>query len=153
GPLTSFVTGKFSGTVRLPETSALERFAASTKINGLVDVPRLTDVEGSIDAYYGDHPSELPLVFRAPRGFGEITFAGVEFSNPPLTQWPGRVGFLRALLQPYLHGDTTDASQKLVASGFNDLSGALRQQLGRNFVAVLPISFSTVALLAIAYLV
>jgi hypothetical protein len=155
GPLASFVPGKFAGTVQLSDTGSLERFAVSTTITGgPIDVPHIADVRGNIEAYAGTRASELPLVIRTPLGFGEITFAGVEFDSPPLSLWPGRVPFLRAILQPYLRDtESSDATQKLVASGFNDLSGALRQQLGHTFAAVLPISFSIVAALAIAYLV
>jgi len=47
---------------------------------------------------------------------------------------------------------TTDTSARLAASGFNDLSGALRQQLGRSFPSVTAIGFPIVAGLAITYL-
>ena len=40
----------------------------------------------------------------------------------------------------------------LVARGYNDLSGALRQRLGRSFTSLAPIGFPLVAVLAIAYL-
>jgi hypothetical protein len=57
------------------------------------------------------------------------------------------------LLQPYLRGaDSSDTTQKLVASGSDDLSGALRQRLGQSFSSVVPVGFSIVAALAIAYL-
>jgi hypothetical protein len=154
GPLASFVPGKFVGTVRLSNTGSLERFAVSTNISGgPIEVPRIADPHGNIEAYDGNRASDLPLVIRTPRGFGEVTFAGVEFGSPPLSLWSGRTAFLRALFQPYLRDtESNDSTQKLVASGFNDLSGALRQQLGQNFAAVVPISFSIVAALAIAYL-
>ncbi len=153
GPLASFAPGKFAGTIHLPETSSLERFAVSTAITGgAVEVPNITEPQGNIEAYAGNRSSELPIVVRTPRGFGEIAFAGVEFSQPPLSLWTGRISFLRALLQPYLRSsDAVDSTQKLVATGSNDLSGALRQQLGQAFSAVVPIGFPLVAALAIAY--
>ncbi|HEX4412679.1 MAG TPA: hypothetical protein VH107_03560 [Lacipirellulaceae bacterium] len=155
GPLASFLPGKYVGTIRLPETSSLERFAVSTAITGgAVEVPQIAEVRGNIEAYAGNRAAELPLVIRAPRGFGEIAFAGVEFDAPPLSLWGGRILFLRTLLQPYLRGaDSNDTTQKLVASGSDDLSGALRQRLGRGFSAVMPVGFSIVAALAIAYLI
>jgi hypothetical protein len=90
---------------------------------------------------------------RAPRGFGEVTFVGVEFSQPPLAEWSGRSAFLHALLRPYLLDSTaTELPQRLVTSGFGDLSGALRQQLGRQFSSVAPVGFPIITGLTIAYL-
>lgn len=155
GPLAALVPGKLAEVVRLPEPGALEHFAASTApIAGApLEVPRLTSVEGSIDVYTGRRPTDLPLVVRAGRGFGEISFVGVEFSQPPLAEWSGRTAFLHALLRPYLaDAAATDSPQRLVTTGFNDLSGALRQRLGRTFPAVVPIGFPVVTGLAIAYL-
>jgi hypothetical protein len=95
----------------------------------------------------------LPLVVRSARGLGEITFVGVDLSKSPLDEWVGRKAFLQAVLRPYLaQRDEAKGAQSLVARGYNDLSGALRQRLGRSFVGVAPISFSLVLILAIAYL-
>ena len=108
---------------------------------------------GNIDAYAGRRPTDLPLVIRSPRGFGEIAFAGVEFHQPPLSEWPGRVAFIQALVRPYLvDTGVAESSQQLSTSGFNDLSGALRQQLGKTFSGVAPIGFPIVTGLVIAYL-
>ncbi len=155
GPLAALAPGKLAEVVRLPEISALEHFAASTApIAGpAIEVPRLVDVQGNIDVYAGRRPTDLPLVVRATRGFGEIIFVGVELSQPPLAAWSGRTAFLRTLLRPYLpDAVASDSTQKLVTSGFYDLSGALRQRLGRRFALVVPIGFPIVAGLAIAYL-
>jgi hypothetical protein len=84
---------------------------------------------------------------------GEITFVGVDFATPPVHDWPGRTAFLQALLRPYVADDAArSASQTLVSRGYNDLSGALRQAMGRSFAALSPVSFSTVTILALAYL-
>ena len=155
GPLSALVPGKLAEVVRLPEISALEHFAASTApIAGpAIDIPRLVDVQGIIEVYSGRRPIDPPLVVRAARGFGEITFVGVELNQPPLAAWSGRTAFLRSLLRPDLRdAATNDATQKLVTSGFDDLSGALRQRLGRSFALVVPIGFPIVTGLAIAYL-
>ncbi len=154
GPLSSFAPGKFVEVVPLRDTGPLEHFANSATINGTtIEVPRLTDVKGNIDVYAGRRPADLPLVVRSARGFGEITFVGVESEEPPLSAWSGRNAFLQALLRPYLpDSEVSDSTQKLVASGFNDLSGALRQQLGRKFKLLMPVGFPIVAALAIAYL-
>lgn len=154
GPLESLAPGKLAEVVRLPEAGPLERFAnvMDAPIAGAeIDVPRLTDVDGNIEAYW--RSTDLPLVVRTPRGFGEVTFVGVELNRPPLATWTARTAFLRAVLKPYV-ADTSgnDASQRLMTSGYNDLSGALRQQLGRSFSLVVPIGFPIITSLVIAYL-
>jgi hypothetical protein len=154
-PLASLAPGTLAEVVRLPDAGPLERFAAVVApIAGAeIQVPRLEDVVGSVDAYSGRRPTDLPLVVRSARGFGEITFVGVEFSEPPLSTWSGRTAFLRALLRPYVaEGAASDSSQRLMTTGFNDLSGALRQQMGRTFRLVVPIGFPIVTGLALAYL-
>jgi hypothetical protein len=157
-PLAALLPGKLSGVMRLPETGRLENFAGSeAPIGGrgtrqAIPVPRLVDVEGRIEVYEGRRPSDLPLVVRAPRGLGEIAFVAVDPSQPPFSEWPGRKQFIDAVLRPYLNADHADGSQKLVTRGYNDLSGALRQNLGRTFTGVVPIGFSLVAVLALAYL-
>jgi len=153
GPLSPLVTGKFAEVVRMPEAGPLERFAnVIAPIAGAVlEVPRLTNVEGKIEAFW--QSTDLPLVVRTPYGFGEVTFVGVEFSQPPLATWSARNAFLRALVRPFIPDLTSnDSSQRLMSSGFNDLSGALRQRLGRTFSLVVPIGFPIVTGLAIAYL-
>lgn len=156
GPLARFAPGKFAEVVRLPDSSPIEHYAgqAASIGGGVLEVPRLTDVRGSIEVFGDRRATEVPLVVRSPRGFGEIVFVGLEFGDPPLNTWSGRTAFLRAVLRPYL-AETAgiDASQKLVTVGFNDLSGALRQRLGRSFPQVIAIGFPIVAGLAIAYLV
>ena len=139
GPLASLLPGKLAEVVRLPETGPLEHFAESVAPIAGADadltVPRLTDVEGNIEVYAGRRPTDLPLVVRSPRGLGEVAFAGVDFSEPPLADWPGRTAFLQALLRPYL---AERRGERFVATARHArvttiLSGALRQQLGRSF--------------------
>jgi hypothetical protein len=157
--LASLLPGKFLEVVRLPETGRLEHFANSeVSIGGgggrrALMVPRLTDVVGKIEVYSGQRSTDLPILVRSPRGFGEIAFVGLDFNKAPLADWPGRTAFLQALLEPYVTNDEMrSASQTLVSRGYNDISGALRQSMGRLFPGVAPVSFSTVALLAVLYL-
>jgi hypothetical protein len=159
-PLAPLLPAKFAEVVRLPETGRLEHYAntetavAGGRARTSIMVPRLIDVQGKIELYAGQQATALPLVVRAPRGFGEVAFVGVDLMKPPLADWPGRPAFLRALLQPYLGDvDSQTAPTTLVARGYNDLSGALRQRLGRSFAGVAPITFPVVTVLALAYLV
>ncbi len=109
---------------------------------------------GNIEVYAGRKASDLPIVVRSPHGLGEVAFVGVDFSQPPLAEWPGRGAFLQALLHPYLATvGSSDTSQRLVTRGYNDLAGALRQRLGQSFASVAFIGFAAVAGLAIAYII
>jgi hypothetical protein len=160
GPLAGLIPGKWSENIPLTDTGPLEQFAEpAAPIGGrgrgpALDVPKLTEVDGKIEVYAGRQASDLPLVVRSARGFGEITFAAVDVTKRPLVDWAGRPQFLKALLRPYLSQDESeDSSQSLVTRGYEDLSGALRQQLGRTFAGVSTVPFSAVAVLAIAYLI
>jgi hypothetical protein len=159
-PLSALVPGTFVGTVRLTQTSPLEHFSQSEipiargGARGDVVVAQLQGVTGRIDAFAGAKPTDLPLVVRAAHGMGELAFVGVDFDALPLADWQGQTTFLRALLRPYtVAGDLADVPQTLVTLGYNDLSGALRQRLGRSFSSVTTVTFPIVALLVIGYLV
>jgi hypothetical protein len=158
-PLSTLLPGRFVEVASLTETGPLEQFAEPAgPIPGRgaassIRFPRLVDVNGAIEVYAGRRPTDPPLVVRSARGLGQITFAGVDLSKTPLAEWPDRHRFLQALLRPYISdGQPLDESQLLVARGYNDLSGALRQRLGQSFATLAPIGFPMVAVLAIAYL-
>jgi hypothetical protein len=160
GPLAGLIPGKWSEIVPLTQTAALEQFAQPAgPIGGrgrgpALAIPKLTEVDGKIEVHEGRQASDLPLVVRSARGLGEIAFAAVDVATRPLSDWEGRPQFLKALLRPYLsQDDSEDRSQLLVTRGYDDLSGALRQQLGRSFAGVSIVPFSAVAVLAIAYLI
>jgi hypothetical protein len=160
GPLAPLLPGRFVDVVAFSNLGPIEHFAESADaipVSGrgpALRVPRMTGVQGRIEVHEENRqPSELPVVVRTARGLGEITFAGIDPAKPPLADWPNRHMLLQALLRPYVSADgSQDESQSLVARGYDDLSGALRQRLGRSFAALVPIGFSLVAGLAIVYL-
>lgn len=154
-PFATLAPGKFADIVRMPDAVAVESFVASApRIAGVpLHVPRLLEVEGRIESHAGRRQTDLPLVVRSPRGFGEVAFVAVDFDAPPLAKWPGRSAFLQALLRPYLADlPTSETPQLLATTGVTDLSGALRQQLGRSFASVTAIGFPAITGLTIAYL-
>jgi hypothetical protein len=158
GPWEPLSPGELAEIVRLPETGPLERFAESSlQVSSgqasEIMVPRWLGVEGKIEAHVGQRPTDLPIVVRTALGLGELTFVGIDLSEQPLADWPGRVAFLQALLRPYVpEALASDSSQRLVSRGYNDLSGGLRQQLGQTFAGVVPISFPVVATIAVVYM-
>jgi hypothetical protein len=155
-PLADLLPGKLVDVVQLPQTQAIESFAGSSEPIGRggaqlsIPVPRLVDVSGRVEAF--GRGNELPLVVRTARGLGELVFVGVDLAEPPLADWPGRRAFVGALLRPYLtDADQIKSRQKLVSLGYDDLAGALRQQLGKSFAGVTAIGFPMVAALVIGY--
>lgn len=158
GPFAALAPGRLVDAVPLPDTSVLEHYA-QTEVpivprgsqNGLF-VSQLADAVGRVEVY-GSGGARLPLVIRTPRGLGEITFVGLNLNESPVLGWPGQVPLLRALLRPYtVHTEGNELQRNLVTSGFDDLSGALRQRLGESFAGVRPVSFSSVVGLAIMYI-
>lgn len=162
-PLATLVPGRLvdydrAAVPRLSDSIALEHFAQSEAVivapgsGGELLVAQLADVSGRVELY-GAGAAQLPLVIRAPRGLGEITFVGVDLDAAPIAGWPGRTSFLRALLRPLTASDDAgDSSRKLVTMGYDDLNGALRQRLGQAFAGVRPMSFQSVVGLSILYL-
>jgi hypothetical protein len=154
--LARLLPGKLEDIVSLPETGRLEHFAGSEvpiTAREPIRVPRLIDVEGKIELHEGPRVSDLPLVVRSPRGFGEVTFVALDPYQPPFADWPGRKAFVDAVVRPYLESEpSVNTTPKLVTRGYTDMSGALRQKLGRTFVGAWPIAFSVVTVLAISYL-
>ena len=104
GPLARSRRASWPRSFGLPETGPLEHSPASTapidRRTRRFEVPRLVDVEGNIEVYAGRRPSDLPLVVRAARGFGEVTFVGVEFSQPPLADVVGPDGVSSRAVAP-----------------------------------------------------
>ncbi len=157
GPLAGLIPGKFDTIVPLRESSPLETFSgAAAPINrGRLDVevPRLVDVEGRILAHAGNGPEDLPLVIRARRGFGEVTFVAVDPDAPPIANWTGRVGLLRQALQwPADRPDADAGANRYPNQGSEDLINLLRSALDRQFTGVKTAPFALVALLVIGYI-
>jgi hypothetical protein len=154
GPLAALVPGKFETLATLIESQPIEAFSGAespvaTKEFRL-QVPELTEVEGRILAFRGPNETDLPLVIRARRGFGEITFVGVDPDAAPLADWPGRVELLRQALQwpAAAPGDKQDNS----GAAQEDLVDRLRRAMDDSFIGVQTAPFGLVALLVILYI-
>lgn len=160
-PLAELAPAKFAEMVPLRRTTALEAYcdeAARLDISGgdfRLDVPRLVDVEGNIELYEGSRPQDLPLVVRAPRGFGEVVLAAFDLDQPPLASWEGRSRMIGRLFDRpnQLSTDKEEESPRAVATlGYDDLAGQLRSALDR-FPGVDAVPFWMVAALVVGYLI
>ena len=155
-PLLRFVKGRFERTAPLKQTqtNALENYCGSSTArlapgdaqSGL-RVPKLTAVQGVVEAQDGD----LPLVIRTAWGFGQVVFVAADLDEPPLSRWSDRALLLAKLLDmPAARADESDEKAAIMHFGYNDLAGQLRSAL-EQFTGVEAVSFSLVAGLIVLY--
>lgn len=164
-PLARFVPGRFQGMAPLRQLRDLEIFSGATEplsipvappaadgaapAEARLDVPQLTDVRGVIEVREGD---ELPLVIRAPYGFGEVLFVAVDLDRPPLARWNDRGKFVAKLLKfPVTGAEIADPNQVMMGRQFGDISDQLARALDE-FVGVKIAPFALVAVLIAGYI-
>ncbi len=160
-PLARLAPGEFEALVPLRQSTAFETYAETseplTTQGGAfaLQVPKLRNVRGKIEAYAGSHARDLPLIVRAPHGFGEVVFVAFDLQGPPLAGWRGRAQLFDKLLgrsAPRVSQDESQGLGQVTTLGFDDLSGQLRGALDQ-FAGVELVPFWLVALLAVAYIV
>jgi hypothetical protein len=155
GPLSDLVPGRFDTLVSLRESLPLEVFSgAHTALNTgqqlRIQVPRLIDVRGRILAHAGPEPTSLPLVVRARRGLGEVTFVAVDPQAAPIASWSGRGDLIRQALEwpaPTAGGESGSSNY-----GGGDLVDQLRTALDQSFAGIQTAPFALVAGLVILYI-
>jgi hypothetical protein len=158
-PLARFAPGEFDSVVNRGP-GAWESFAGAlsepmtTRGGARIQPIRTTvlkNVRGEIDHSDGN----IPLVVRAPRGFGTVIFAAADLDQPPFSEWSARGKLLLRLLErqdPQAEATAARESASLSTRwGYTDLSGQLRSALDR-FEGVKVVSFFLVALLGLAFL-
>jgi len=157
--LARLAPGKFEAMVRLPQTAPLEAYADGSEPIDIAAArawqsPKLVDVRGRIEAYFGSRARDLPLVIRTSHGFGEIVLLAADLDLPPLSDWSGRGQLLDKLLRrsrrPVTESEDGTLGQ-VTTLGFSDLSGQLRGALDQ-FEDVPLVPFWFVALLILAYI-
>ncbi|WP_152101268.1 hypothetical protein [Lacipirellula parvula] len=152
GPLATFVPGRFDDMSTLREAQPIEGFAVANEsipggANLRLQTPRIVDVEGRILAFSGQNSSDLPLVIRARRGLGEVTFVAFDPDVAPLSDWGGRTNLLRQALQwPSAETSTNQYGYQ------DDMTDRLRRALDASFEGVTTAPFGLVALLVIGYI-
>lgn len=158
-PLSRFLPGSLRGTATLTRTTSLEMYGGTyggaplrwrRGTRHVLRAARLAEVRGRAILSEGD----FPLIVRAPYTFGEVSFAAVDFSQPPLADWPGRSLAMRRLLGERTQGEQDDVEQAPPAAahlGLVDLSGQLRSTLDQ-FQGVSLAPFWAVAALAVIYI-
>lgn len=159
-PLAELAPGKLDAVVPLRQGTMLESYADANEplsADGRFEfeVPKLRDVRGKVEAFVGTSRRDLPLVIRAPRGFGEVVFVAFDLERPPLANWRARPQFVEKLLRR----ESTNADQQpsgplgaVTTLGFVDLAGQLRGALDQ-FSGVRLVPFWLVVVLVTAYIV
>jgi len=174
GPVGELMPGRLAGDASLDRLSALEQYAATTQkgaatASAPLEIPladpsdpgsarrlrvaQLSEVEGAVELAQDG----VPLVVRAPRGFGEVVFVALDLDRAPLAHWPGRTALLNRLLGKPAEGtqappeDDESSPQQMLLLGVTDLAGQLKGALDQ-FAGIRPVSFVLVAGLALLYI-
>lgn len=148
--------GRVDRLVPLRRSAALETFGRAGRpldkaaLAGL-QVPLLADadrLDGTVVAFEGRSAADLPLVVRTVRGFGTVTWLGVDVDRPAFRSWPGTDTLLVELLEQHERSAGGRAGES--ARGALDLAGQLRSAIDR-FPGVAPVPFELIAGLGLLY--
>src|SRR5262245_45839517 len=131
-PLATFAPGELAGVITLPPLSEnlgpIQHFGGADEPIAArpLRAPQWQNVIGRVQLSAGGQQSGLPLVIRYSRGFGQITYIGLDLHNPPFSEWAGRVKFLAKLLARRSGPDQSAAihgANQAARLGFTDISG------------------------------
>jgi hypothetical protein len=161
-PATSWlVPGAVLDLVPLRQWAPLAAFAAATPSRTAanasdlppapLEVARLGRPLGRVELDGAEAAGSLPLVVRAPLGFGQVRFLAVDLDGPPLDTWPGRGPLLERLLCDAPHANAAaDQPAPFTGQAPRDLAGLLRGKL-QEFSGVQVVPFWLVATLILCY--
>ncbi|MDA1015824.1 MAG: hypothetical protein O3A00_15385 [Planctomycetota bacterium] len=114
--------------IQLRSLDGLENFAGQSSqiaFRGTVSLIQTAPSVGeAIALQFGD-----PLVYRAPYGFGRITFFAVSIDKPPIATWNRLPRVLRQLIIGEANPESENAaggSSRLTQSGISDLSTQMK---------------------------
>lgn len=161
GELSWIAPGRGGGSVPLPTTTALETWieapTPAPATQSAMQAVRFLDVQGEILVSAGRRATDLPLVVERMVGFGAVVFVAIDLNAPHLRDWDALPKLAERLLDLPRGGgpadEVTAVDASLVASGYGDVAGAVRERLGAGFVGVSPPALLTVVALVLAYLV
>jgi hypothetical protein len=147
--------GRVERLVPLRRFAALETFGRAARpldraaLAGLeaalvADAARL---DGTVLAFEGRAAADLPLVVRQVRGFGTVTWLGVDIDRPAFRSWPGTDTLLVELLGARAAGGEGGRAGE-AAFGRLDLAGQLRTAIDR-FPGVAAVPFELIAALGL----
>jgi hypothetical protein len=157
GALAGLLPGKYTESVQLEQSQSIEAFSGAEQSitpTRRIDlrVPVLTDIRGRILASAQRGQMEIPLVIRSYLGFGELTFVGLDFDQPPLADWAGRRGFLTKAINWNVEKNSPQQSPGVAEVNSDDLIGQVRTTLDDSFAGVQVVPFALVAVLVVGYI-
>jgi hypothetical protein len=152
------MTGRVDRLVPLRRATAIETFGRADRplekaaLAGL-EVPLLADaakIDGVIEAFEGAKPADLPLVVRSARGFGAVTWIGLDLDQGAFRNWQGTDRLLAELLVGRAAGKPQAGRAGETRSDTLDLAGQLRLAIDR-FPGVSAIPFELIAAIGLLY--
>ncbi|MFM8378204.1 MAG: hypothetical protein ACKOB1_02650 [Planctomycetia bacterium] len=150
--------GRVERLVPLRRFAAVETFGRAARpldraaLAGL-EAPLLADaarLDGTVLAFEGRAAADLPLVVRRIRGFGTVTWLGVDIDGPSFRSWPGTDTLLVELLGSRAAGAEGGRAGES-GGGMPDLAGQLRTAIDR-FPGVAAVPFEVIAALGLLYI-
>lgn len=150
--------GRVERLVPLRRATAIETYARAgrpldrTALDGL-QAPLLADargLEGVIEAWEGTAPGDLPLVVRAARGFGTVTWVGIDLDQGAFRNWTGTESLLVELLGGRAGAENAGRTGEAASQG-QDLTGQLRAAVDQ-FPGVGPVPFEIIAGLSLLFI-
>jgi hypothetical protein len=150
--------GRVERLVPLRRATAIETFGRADRpldkaaLAGL-EVPLLADaakIDGVIEAFEGTKPADLPLVVRSARGFGAVTWIGLDLDQGAFRNWQGTDRLLAELLVGRAAGKTQAGRAGETRTDTLDLAGQLRLAIDR-FPGVAAIPFEVIAAIGLLY--
>jgi hypothetical protein len=153
----SWLPGSIAKLVPLRRGNAIETYARASRpldkgaFTGL-EVPLFKnpqEIEGSVEAFEGRGPADLPLVVRRAHGLGTLAWVGVDIDQAPFRDWSGSDSLLVEMLRGRRAAQDAGRAGE-TDRGSLDLAGQLRQAIDR-FPGVAPIPFEVIAGLGILY--
>jgi len=162
-PLSRFMSGTYEGQVALldSQTIAWEEYASSrqplprlrtTIGEERLRVPKVTGLQGKVEAPLNRGVAQPTLVARLPFGLGEVVYVAADLGQPPFARWSGRNNLLRRLSRSPLVGETMalNASGNRSAVQY-DLVEQLRRAMDE-FPGVRLAPFLWVTMLVVGYI-
>ncbi|MFN9271828.1 MAG: hypothetical protein ACK6DO_02220 [Planctomycetia bacterium] len=152
------IPGGVERLVPLRRATAIETFGRADRtlekaaLAGL-EVPLLADaakIDGVIEAFEGTKPADLPLVVRSARGFGTVTWIGLDLDQGAFRTWQGTDRLLAELLVGRAAGKSQAGRAGETRTDTLDLAGQLRQAIDR-FPGVSAIPFELIAAIGLLY--
>ena len=159
GPLNSLLPGKLAGFGEFNEPAPLERYAENDALINDGEPPglgsaRLDNLRGEVLARLADGTGDA-LIVRSRLGLGEVTFVTIDLYDQKIASWEGMPALVARLCRlrdaTSTAGDASSAAP-LATAGYTDLSAALGQRLGANFVGVTSTPMLAIVAAAMFYL-